>query len=391
MTISRYSPAMLFRPILAILAACALFACSEAEGGTAEAVAFQQQIEEGSGQKLSAGPSMEEIALDAELFALLNRFDGYVGVAVHDVDRHRTANYNGDDLVPQQSVSKLWVALAALQQVDAGKLDLGQAAQVGFRDLTLFHQPVRQFVVANGAYRTDYADLMARAIIESDNTANDMLLNRVGGPDAVRAAIARSGLGTIRFGPGERKMQSAIAGLSWHQSYAVGRNFHHARAQVPEMERRIAFDAYVTDPVDGASPRAIALALGRLARGELLEAPTAAHLLTLLERVRSGPNRLRGGVPEGWSIGHKTGTGQVLGYEQAGYNDVGILTAPGGSRYSSAVMIGRTAVPVPQRMELMHAVVRAVVRYHYAALGQPVPQGLLPAPEPEPEPLLPAP
>lgn len=383
MTISRYSPAMPFRPFLAILAALALFACGEAEGGTAGSAAFQQRIEDGSGQQLAAGPSVEEQALESALFAQLNGFDGYVGVAVHDVERRRTVTFNGSELFPQQSISKLWVALAALQQVDAGRLDLAEAAHIGFGDLTLFHQPVRQFVVANGAYRTDYADLMARAIIESDNTANDMLLKRVGGPDAVRAAIKRAGIGAIRFGPGERAMQSEIAGLAWHQSYAVGRNFYHARAQVPEMQRRIAFDAYVTDPVDGASPRAIALALGRLVRGELLQPATAAHLLALLERVRSGPNRLKGGVPEGWRIGHKTGTGQVLRYEQAGYNDVGILTAPDGRRYSIAVMIGRTAVPVPQRMEMMHAVVRSVVRYHYAALGHPVPTGLLPEPESE--------
>lgn len=379
---------MPFRHFLAILAALALVSCGEAEGGTAASVAFQQRIEDGSGQAIAAGPSAEERALEAALFAQLNAFDGYVGVAVHDVERRRTVHFNGDELFPQQSISKLWVAIAALQQVDAGRLDLAETAQVGYRDLTLFHQPVRQVVVANGGYRTTYADLMARAIIQSDNTANDMLLNRVGGPQAVRATIEQAGLGKIRFGPGEREMQSAIAGLTWRQDYAVGRNFYHARAQVPEMERRIAFDAYVTDPVDGASPRAIARALGRLARGELLEAPTAAHLLTLLGRVRSGPNRLKGAVPAGWNIGHKTGTGQVLRYEQAGYNDVGILTAPDGRRYSIAVMIGRTAVPVPQRMELMHAVVRAVVTYHYAALDQPVPEGMLPQPVADEEPML---
>ena len=50
--------------------------------------------------------------------------------------------------------------------------------------------------------------------------------------------------------------------------------------------------------------------------------------------------------------------------DQAGYNDVGILTAPDGSRYAVAVMIGRTARPVPERMEMMHDVVGAVVEYH---------------------------
>ena len=92
--------------------------------------------------------------------------------------------------------------------------------------------------------------------------------------------------------------------------------------------------------------------------------------------MKSGPNRLKGGLPEGWSIGHKTGTGQVLDIvppgapaDQAGYNDVGILTAPDGSIYTVAVMIGRTQVPVPARMEMMHGVVRAVAGYHEMVNG----------------------
>ena len=88
--------------------------------------------------------------------------------------------------------------------------------------------------------------------------------------------------------------------------------------------------------------------------------------LGLLEQVKSGPNRLKGGVPAGWSVGHKTGTGQVWGAEQSGYNDVAILTAPDGDRYTVAVMIARTAQPVPARMAMMHEVVAAVVAYDAA-------------------------
>ena len=70
------------------------------------------------------------------------------------------------------------------------------------------------------------------------------------------------------------------------------------------------------------------------------------------------------------------GTGQVLDIVphgapayQAGYNDVGILTAPDGSTYTVAVMIGRTLAPVPQRMDMMHGVVRAIAGYHEMVAG----------------------
>src|SRR5690606_35027135 len=232
-----------------------------------------------------------------------------------------------------------------------------------------FHQPIRNEVQRRGAYTTTVADLMERAVIESDNTANDALLDRVGGPEAVRRFLERHDLGAIRFGPGEREMQSAIAGLEWRQGYSAGRTFYEARDRVPDGVRKRAFEAYVADPVDGAAPAAIAEALARLARGELVSGRSTEFLLDLLERAKSDPNRLKGGLPPGWGIGHKTGTGQVWRAEQSGYNDVGILTAPGGDRYAVAVMIARTAQPVPARMAMMHEVVRAVVGHANAGEG----------------------
>ncbi|WP_155806008.1 serine hydrolase [Erythrobacter litoralis] len=352
--------------------------------GGEDPAAFQQRIEEVAQEPLVAAPSPEERALDQALFDIAAPFDGYLGIAVHDIARDRTVHFNGNEHLPQQSLSKLWVTLAALRMVDAGELDLSERVSIRRSDLTLFHQPVRQIVLARGGFNTTYGDLMRRAITESDNTANDMLLKRVGGPAGVRNAIGEARLGAIRFGPGEVPMQSKIAGVEWDPSYSIGNAFFDARKRVPASAREAAFTGYVLDPVDGATPRAIALALARLARGELLEPGTTALFLQLLKDVKSGPNRLKGGVPPGWSIGHKTGTGQVLDSappaEQAGYNDVGILTAPDGARYSVVVMIGRTAVPLPVRMELMHKVVEAIVRYHHEAGGEAIPDALRPEP-----------
>ena len=266
--------------------------------------------------------------------------------------------------------------MSALDMADAGRLDLSETAAVRNDDLAVFHSPIRQSVAAQGSFTTSYADFISRALTQSDNTANDMVLRRVGGPDAVRRVLARKGFADIRFGPGERPMQSAIAGLEWRQSYALGDTFFEVRKTVPHDVRAAAFDAYVDDPVDGASPVAIASALARLEAGDLLSDTSTTRFLGWLGEVKSGPNRLKGGLPEGWSIAHKTGTGQVLDIvepgqpaDQAGYNDVGILTAPDGSVYTVAVMIGRTHVSIPERMEMMHGVVRAIAGYHQMVSG----------------------
>ena len=85
--------------------------------------------------------------------------------------------------------------------------------------------------------------------------------------------------------------------------------------------------------------------------------------------TKTGANRLKGGLEPGWSLSHKTGTGQVLGSVQAGYNDIGILTAPDGRSYAVAVMIKKTSTPLPTRMALMNNVVRAVIESHEASRG----------------------
>ena len=105
-------------------------------------------------------------------------------------------------------------------------------------------------------------------------------------------------------------------------------------------------------------------ALARLKRGELLSPESTRRLLKVMGQTKTGANRLKGGLKPGWSLSHKTGTGQVLGSQQAGYNDVGILTAPDGRSYSVVVMIKLTGTPLPTRMKLMNDVVKAVIAQH---------------------------
>jgi beta-lactamase class A len=301
--------------------------------------------------------------LESRIRELGNGFNGEVGIAVREVGTGWTTSWNGTRYYPQQSVSKFWVAITALQAVDAGMLDLNQQVTLTRQDLTLFHQPIAAQIDADG-YTTTLGQLMFRALTQSDNTCNDAVLRRAGGPNAVRAMLARSSIQGIRFGPGERVMQSQIAGLQWSPAFSTGQAFYQARNNVPTERRRATFENYIEDPVDGATPLGLVDGLTRLRRGELLSPSSTERLISIMSQTRTGPQRLTGGLAPGWRIAHKTGTGQVLGPVQAGYNDIGILTSPDGRHYAVAVMIGRTATPIPQRMALMQNVTRAVIAYH---------------------------
>ena len=76
--------------------------------------------------------------------------------------------------------------------------------------------------------------------------------------------------------------------------------------------------------------------------------------------TRTGANRLKGGLKGGWSLSHKTGTGQQLGGRIGGINDIGLLTAPDGTVYAMALMtVPNTSSGDAQG--LMQAVTKAVV------------------------------
>ena len=306
--------------------------------------------------------------LAARVRSLGEAFNGDIGIAVEDVGTGWKTAFDGDTFFPQQSVSKFWVALTALDKADRGELSLDGSITLRRDDLTLFHQPIAQQIGANG-YTTTIGSLMFRALTQSDNTCNDAVLRRAGGPDAVRAFLRDKNITGIRFGPGERLLQSAIAGIQWQQSYATGGGFYAARNAVPAGVRRAAFDRYIADPMDGATPLGIVGALARLKRGELLSPDSTQRLLSIMSNTKTGPQRLKGGLEAGWRLAHKTGTGQVLGGEQAGYNEIGIVTAPDGHSYAVAVMIRRTGAPLGERMAAMQNTVRAVIAYHQAVTG----------------------
>jgi beta-lactamase class A len=302
-------------------------------------------------------------ALTNSINALWRSYPDRAGIAIARADGTWMIGERGDEYMPQQSVSKLWVAITVLQAVDEGRLQLSEKVTVRDTDLTLFNQPIEDWIDADG-FEVTLGELLEVTMTMSDNTANDFLMRRVGGPSAVRAMLAAKGLTGVRFGPGEIALQSQTAGIEWKPSYRFKTNFEKARAKVPLDVRQAAFEKYLADPIDGATPVGIARALLRLKRGELLSAHSTQRLLSLMAASGTGKQRIRAGVPLGWGFAHKTGTGQQLLSRTAGYNDVSLMTAPDGTSYAVVVLIADTSQPVPDRQAFMQSVAARVAANH---------------------------
>src|SRR3954452_19063594 len=91
-------------------------------------------------------------------------FNGRVGIAVRSIDDGWATGWKADELYPQQSVSKLWVSITALDAVDKGRVRLDDKVTLGNGDITLFHQPIAELIRKGGSYTTTLDELMFKAI-----------------------------------------------------------------------------------------------------------------------------------------------------------------------------------------------------------------------------------
>ena len=297
-----------------------------------------------------------------EIDTLWKKFPGRAGIAIYTPFSDDIIGRRQTERFPQQSVSKMWVALTILEQEAAGKLSLDKKIRVTRDDIVVFSQPIKQYLSSQDFFEMSVRELLAHAVNASDNLANSVLIRVAGGPQAINQMLDRRKVQSIRFGPGEVLLQSAIAGLEWRPEYRKGNGFKEQRSRIPMEKRRAALEKYLASPLDGAAPGTIVLVLKRF--GERAADDPGAKLLKLMAGTYTGRSRLRSGLAPGWSLAHKTGTGQVLGSISTALNDVGVMKAPDGCRYQVAVMIAETRAGREVTNGLMQNVARAVVRHH---------------------------
>ncbi|MDB5471933.1 MAG: serine hydrolase [Caulobacter sp.] len=329
------------------------------------APASARAIEIVSRKPLAPGPA----ALQARLTELAQAYGEPVGVAVADIQEGWVSSVMGDAPFPQQSVSKLWVAITILDAIDHGRLTLDQSVMLWPEDRSVFNQPI-SYQITDAGYSTTIRSLMHHALINSDNAANDKLMSLAGGAPAVLDMIRRKSLEGVKLAEDEKHLQAHIAGLTWNPQLSPYGAFDAARSRLPHDVREAAMDAYIAAPYDGASPVGIVSGLAALKRGELLSRESTDVILDIMAKCKTGPRRLKGGLPADWTIAHKTGTGQDFKGASIGINDVGLITAPDGKTYAVAVMLQRTHKATPARLEFMQAVTKAVVETWRADKGR---------------------
>jgi len=299
--------------------------------------------------------------LDADVRAIAKRAaPGVLGFSLMNLESGQSWTWNGEQRFPMQSVFKMTVGAAMLAEVDAGRMALDEAISIAAKDLSPPRSPIAEAWPGRTIYSAQ--ELLVAAVSDSDNTAADVLMKRIGGPGAVSGWLQAQKIEEVRVDRYERELQPEALGLASFRPAWKGAAFDAALATVTVEQRRAAAEAYLRDPRDTATPRGMMVFLSRLDAGELLSPASTRRLVTIMANSPRGPERLKAGLPKGATFAHKIGTGSSFGGRTSAYNDVGILTLADKRSYAITAFLTGSTADERARAALLADLGRAAVR-----------------------------
>jgi beta-lactamase class A len=291
----------------------------------------------------SRTPKLDMDGLNRDVAALARRaLPGALGVGLTNLESGEHFTYEGDRRFPMQSVFKLPLGAAVLAEVDAGRLPLSEVLTVTDETLSPFWSPIAQAYPARTTWTVD--EMLTGAVRDSDNTAADMLMRRIGGPGAVTAWLNAQRIMEIRVDRYERELQMDRLGMAFRAAWKTPAAIQAAIDTVPPARRRSATLAYLADPRDTSTPRSMLNFLAKLDGEQLITPASTRKLLALALATPRGADRIRAGLPRDARFAHKPGSsGADLGLTAA-FNDVGIFVLKDRRSYAAAAFLsGSTA------------------------------------------------
>ena len=258
--------------------------------------------------------------LAEELSRIESGSGGRLGVAILDTGTQRHAEHRAAELFPMCSTFKLLAAAAVLKRCENGQDQLQRRIKFQASDLVTYSPVTKDHAGGDGM---TLAELCAAALNYSDNTAANLLLASLGGPQALTAYARSIGDPVTRLDRIEPDLNEAVPG----------------------------------DPRDTTTPAAMLQNLRTLLFGEVLSAASKDQLTTWLVGNRTGDARLRAGLQPGWRCGDKTGSG-----ERGSTNDIGVIWPPQRAPVLVTVYLTETTAVGEARNATLADVGRAIVR-----------------------------
>ncbi|MCA7934528.1 PenA family class A beta-lactamase [Burkholderia cepacia] len=288
---------------------------------TATACASRQAAapDEASAAAAAAAAAVAPAAAGQMLAELESSVGGRLGVCAIDTASGRVIEHRADERFPFCSTFKAMLSAAVLAQSVARPALLQQRVTYTRADLVNY-SPVSEKHVGEGM---TVAALCEAAIQYSDNSAANLLMKLLGGPSAVTAYARSIGDDTFRLDRWETELNTALPG----------------------------------DLRDTTTPAAMAASMRVLMVGDALPAAQRAQLVAWMRGNKVGDKRLRAGVPAGWTVGDKTGTG-----DYGTTNDAGVVWPPSRAPIAVAVYYTQARADARSKDDVIASVARIVVQ-----------------------------
>ena len=264
--------------------------------------------------------------------------DGVVGAGALRLGSGRLTSMNGNERFPLASVCKLPIAMNLLALVDEEKFALDQEVEVLPRDLVSSVSPLARRWPAERRFALK--EMIELMVARSDNTAVETLF-RIGGEGPALAARFREWkVDGVRVDRSERQCGLDRSGVLDYPPPTEWTD-EIIRALIAKTTPETQYQAtrrYLRDPRDTGTPHGTVKLLIR-AFGEALSKSSTALLIDSLKATTTFPTRLKGLLPTGTVVAHKTGsTGAVKGLTAA-TNDSGVIFLPGGGLLAVSVYV----------------------------------------------------
>lgn len=231
------------------------------------------------------GADAAAVAAEEKFRKLEQESGGRLGVAGTAGEAGQSLYWRGDERFAFCSTFKVVLAGAILKQAERNQSLLGQTVVLS-KDQIVTWSPVTEKLVGK---QTPVDELCRAALQYSDNSAANALIRVLGGLDVVTEFARSLGDSKFRLDRWETELNTAVPG----------------------------------DERDTTTPKAMASTLRKLVLGDALDAPRRRLLKDWMLGNTTGAARIRAGVPAGWPVADKTGTG-----DYGTSNDVGVVFRP---------------------------------------------------------------
>lgn len=299
--------------------------------------------------KLALKPDAE---LEKQIAEIAKEAKGKVGVAAIVLETGDAAFLNADQQFPMQSVYKLPIAMAVMDKVRLGKLDLDEKVGVTKDDMVRKGQrsPLRDANPDGGEFTV--RELIRLSLVESDGTASDVQMRILGGANEIQKYLTQIGVNDMKVVNTEKEI-----GKDWATQY---RNYSTPNASVEllrwlsatDKEDRIRNTVTPEPLLPGAicncQPSTFKDS-DRMIKG----------LLSYMIESKPGINRLRGQLPEDAEVAHKTGTGGTRNGITGATNDIGIIYLPNAQHLAIAVFVSDSPADEKTREAVIAKIAKA--------------------------------